>query len=176
MAQRLPVTVITGFCAILNPIPTKRRKVTTCRIAGLTNAVGIVVIVAGITKFTIGDFVVPTIRCIPITGGVTALPRAIGIGIGCAIITGFPGLTGAIAAARAWLVGGATDIVKNGRADALVGFAAFGAFGTGQAFPVGWAVRRAVAKQERLVGVLRGFLAAGWQYGGEERQANHAAI
>ena len=60
--------------------------------------------------------------------------------LGIAIITGFPQH-----AARA-LVGRAANIVEDGRADALVGFAAFGAIRTRQTFPVGWAVRRRCCK------------------------------
>ena len=68
-----------------NAISAIRRIVRAGGIAGLTNAVGIVVVIAGITKFTIGDFVVPTIRCI-----------LAGKGVSCAIVLGIPGLSGAI--------------------------------------------------------------------------------
>ena len=71
---------------------------------------------------------------------------AISVGVGCAIVAEFPGLAGAIAAASPRLIRRATHIVEYRGADALVCFAAFGAFRTGQAFPVAWAVRRAVAK------------------------------
>ena len=86
--------------------------------------------------------------------------------LGIAIIAGFPSLAGTIATARAWLVGRAANIVEDWRADALVGFTAFGAFRTWQAFPVGGTVGRTFAKEQGLVGVLWGLLAAGWQDGG----------
>ena len=71
------------------------------------------------------DLTIPTDR-----GNRTAVRGAVIAILGIAIVAGFPGLTDAIAAARARLVSSTTDIVENRRADALVGFAAFGAFWT----------------------------------------------
>ena len=129
------------------------------------------VVAAVIAHFIALDLTIPT-DC----GDRAAVRRAVVAILGIAIITGFPSLTGTIAAAGTRLVGRAADIVEDRRTDALVGGAAFGAFGTGQAFPVGWAVRRAFTEKQGLVGVLRGLLAAGRQYGGEERRADDMAV
>ena len=130
-----------------NPITTMWAKAGASGVAGARKAVGVVVTGPFITDLTIRDDFIATIRRIAVAGRVTALALAISVGIGCAIVAGFPGLTGAIATTSAWRIGRAADIVEDRRADALVGFAAFGAIRTGQAFPVGWAVRGAFTEE-----------------------------
>ena len=146
-AARFTVSIGVGIACIAilggiyKPVATMRRVPITISIADSRRGVAIGITRPIITELLALDLTIPTDRGNPaaVRGAVIAI-------LGIAIVAGFPGLTRPIAAARAWLVGGTADVVEDGRADALVGFTALGAIRTGYAFPVGWAVRGAVAK------------------------------
>ena len=146
-AARFTVSIGVGIACIAilggiyKPVATMRRVPVTISIADSRRGVAIGITRPIVTELLALDLTIPTDR-----GNRAAVRGAVVAILGIAIITGFPGLSATIAAARTRRIGGAADVVEDRRADALVGFTALGAFRTGQAFPVGWAVGGTVAK------------------------------